>query len=472
MNQDDITIRKPSIITSIAVLAGIITILIAGIFVLEVDIHALLISGLILTCIVSYFHGYTFESMLDGMKESISRAMGAMIIFILIGMIIGSWIICGTVPALIYYGLEFLNPKFFLPLGLIICSITSLGTGTSWGTVATVGIALMGMGTSLGIPGALVAGMIVSGAFFGDKISPISDTTNLAAVSAGTNLYDHIGAMLYTTIPAYIISLAIYTYLGFKYSVESKMDTSTISLMKDTLLSEFNISFIVIIPMLVVLILSIIRFPSIPTMVCGVLAGVVIAYFVQGESLQHIINTINSGYKVPTNVAIIDRLLLRGGIQSMMWTFSLSFIALCLGGVLEKVGYLSVIIHGIVKNIKRVGNLVLVVIFTTCLSNAAMGEVYLSVILNGSLYKDLFKEKGLQPRMLSRLIEEGGTLTGPLIPWTTAGAFVAGTLDISTLEYLPFAFLNLINPILSIVLSYMGIFVLWEKSKKANISQS
>lgn len=460
--------QKPSFAASAGVFLGIVLILIVGIKVLKVDIHVLLIFGLILASGVAKIYGYTIDDLMDGMKHSISRAMVAMVIFILIGTIIGSWIHAGTVPALIYYGLKFLSPKFFLPLGLIICSITSLATGTSWGTTGTVGLALMGMGVGLGIPAPIVAGMIVSGAFFGDKMSPISDTTNLAAVSAGTDLYKHIGAMLYTTVPAYIISLILYTIVGFRYSSGANANTEQIIQIQNILAEKFNLNPIVLLPIIVLLVMSIMKIHSIPAMLTGTFLGTIIAIVFQGSSLSAALTAINYGFSDATGVEIVDNLLLRGGIQRMMWTFSLSFIALCLGGVLEKVGYLTVLIEKIVSKIKSAANMVTLVIFTTALSNAAMGEIYLSVILNGSLYREAFEEKGLQKRMLSRLLEEGGTMTGALIPWCTAGAFVAATLGVPTMSYVPYAFLNILNPLISIILAYFGIFILRENggSKK------
>ena len=451
--------NKPSCLDSIVVLLGIVSILMTGIFILHVDIHVLLILGLILTCLVSYKCGYSLDEMIDGMKLSVSRAMGALIIFILIGMIIATWIQCGTVPALIYYGLKILSPKYFLPAGLIICSIVSLGTGTSWGTIGTIGLAMMGMGTSLGMPAPVVAGMVVSGAFFGDKMSPISDTTNLSAVSAGTDLYKHIKGMLYTTIPSYIISLGIYTYIGKGFYVGASSDFSQIELIQDVLSHKFNLNPIVILPMVIVLVLNIMKISSIPTMVIGTVLGGIFAVVFQCEHITSVLNVVNYGYTDKTGIELIDKLLIRGGIQNMMWTFSLSFIALCLGGVLEKAGFIEVIIEKIIKKVKSTGSLVALVITSCTLANASMGEIYLSVILNGSLYKSIFEERGFENNMLSRVLEEGATLTGALIPWTTAGAFISSTLGVSTFAYAPYALLNIINPILSIVLSYLGIFV-------------
>lgn len=461
--------KTPSFKASLLVFLSIVGILILGIILLDVDIHVLLILGLCVTSLVSLKYGYTFEELIKGMEKSISRAMTALLIFILIGTIIGSWITAGTVPALIYYGLNIISPGLFLPIGLVLCSLTSLSTGTSWGTAGTVGIALMGMGVGLGIPAPIVAGMVVSGAFFGDKMSPISDTTNLAAVSAEANLYDHIKAMSYTTIPSYVIALLIYAFIGLKYANGSG-NVSDIKLIQETISTNFNLNPIVILPMIVLFTLNILRFPAVPAMIVGTLSGVIVAVFIQGISIAEALTAINYGYTAQTGTSIVDNLLVRGGIQNMMWTFSLSFIALCLGGVLELVGYLRVLIKGILSKIKRVGSLVALVIGTTILGNASMGEIYLGIILNGTLYKEAFKEKGLRPEMLSRLLEEGGTLTGALIPWTTAGAFMASTLGVPVFEYARYAFLNLINPALSIALSFMGIFILRNKKIKQKAS--
>lgn len=460
--------REPSFLASLFVFAAIIIALIVGIFYLKVDMQALLLVGMVMACVVGFFYGFTFDELFQGMKSSVDRAMGAMLIFVLIGATIGTWILGGAVPTIIYYGLEVLTPAIFLPAGFIICSITSLATGTSWGTVGTVGLAMMGMGISLGVPPEITAGMVVSGAFFGDKMSPMSDTTNLSAANAGTNLYSHIGGMLYTTIPAFIISLILYGVIGIKYS-GGVADFETIRMIQDMLASEFKISVFAILPMVVVITLSILKKPTIPSMAVGVIVGGLCAMVLQGASLQEVLHAVNKGYTHETGHHLIDDLLIRGGITSMMYTFSLSFIALCLGGVLEKAGFLDVLLRGIVKKVRKAADLVLLVITSCFVSNMVMGEVYLSIILNGSVYRKIFEEKGLKNNMLSRLLEEGATMTGGLIPWTTAGAFIAGTLKVSTMDYLPYAFLNILNPIISIGLAYMGIFIFY-KGKKKNVN--
>ena len=453
------TERRPSFTASMAVCFGIILILLTGIVLFGVGIHVLLILSLLLTGVFSYAYGYTTAEMLDGMKNSLGRATPAMIIFILIGTIMGSWIHAGTVPALIYYGLEFLDARYFLPMGLVICSLTSLATGTSWGTAGTVGIALMGIGISLGISPPIVAGMVISGAYFGDKLSPVSDTTNLSAASAETNLYAHIVAMLYTTVPAYVICLILYTILGFGASADASVNFEQVTQIQDVLAENFNLNVVVLLPIFALLTMMVMKISAIPAMITATFLATLVSLAFQGSNLPSALNAINNGYTDETGFALVDSILVRGGIQSMMWTFSLAYLALCLGGVLEKVGYLTVLVEKIVDRIRAAANLVTLVIGTTFLANIAMGTNYMSIILNGNIYRPVFEKAGIRRRMLSRLLEEGGTQTAALVPWSTAGAFMAGTLGVATFTYLPYTFLNYINPLLSILLAYMGLFI-------------
>ena len=453
------TERRPSFAASMAVCFGIILILVTGIVVFGIGIHVLLILSLLLTGVFSYSYGYTTAEMIKGMTDSLGRATPAMVIFILIGTIMGSWIHAGTVPALIYYGLEFLNAQYFLPMGLVICSLTSLATGTSWGTAGTVGIALMGIGISLGISPPIIAGMVISGAYFGDKLSPVSDTTNLAAASAETNLYAHIVAMLYTTVPAYVICLILYTILGFGISAEASVNFEQVGQIQAVLAERFNLNAVVLLPILALLVMMIMKISAIPAMIAATFLASLVSMAIQGSSLASALTAINVGYTDETGVDIVDSILVRGGIQSMMWTFSLAYLALCLGGVLEKVGYLTVLLENIVERIRSAANLVALVISTTFLANIAMGTNYMSIILNGNIFREVFDKAGIRRRMLSRLLEEGGTQTAALVPWSTAGAFMAGTLGVATFEYLPYTFLNYLNPLLSIMLAYLGFFI-------------
>lgn len=446
---------------SFVVFGAAIAIILLGVVVLGYDIHITLLVALAFVCLASARLGYQFDDLVACMKKTLGQSMSAMIIFIFIGVIIASWIFSGTVPALICYGLRYITPRFFLPLGLLLCSVVSLSIGTSWGTLGTMGLAMMGIGAGMGIPAPLTAGMVISGSFFGDKMSPMSDTTNLAPASAGTTLQKHIGAMWKTTVPAYLITLVLFAIIGMKYRSGS-VDHAAIALFSDTITARFHISPILLLPMLVLLALNLFRFPAIPGMAVGSLIAVILAVAVQGTPLQEVILGLNYGYANPTGVALVDGLLLRGGVQGMMYTFSLACIAISFGGVMEQVGYLHKIISLVVSRVKSDRLMVPLVIATTTLGTLTMGEVYLTIVVNGNLYKRAFQERGLRPEMLSRLLEEGGTLTQVFIPWSTSGVFIAATLGVATAEYWRFALLNYINPLLSIVLALFGIFILRE----------
>lgn len=456
------TLQMPSFGKSMAMFLTMVITLIVGMLGFKLDTHIVLIVCLLEVCAFTFTLGYKMEDLFEAMGDSLQKSVVAMIFFVIIGMLIGSWELSGTVPALISYGLKFIKPEIFLPAGFVVCCITSFATGTSWGTCATVGLALMGMGQGMGIPAPIVAGMAVSGSIFGDHFSPMSDTTVLASTAAKTELYSHVKSMARTIIPAFIISIVLYTILGMNYVGD--INSPEIVEMQKVMGESFNLNLLCFVPIILVLVLSFLKFPSVPTLLIGIASGILVAMLVQGAGLKEVFGALNYGVTMDTGNAFVNKLIQRGGIQSMMWTFSLAFIALLLGGVLEKVGYLRVLIGGIVKHIKNAGSLVLLTWLTGVIGNIAMAEVYLSIILNGSLYKEVYDEKGLDRSMLSRMLEEGATLSGPIIPWTTCGAFMATTLGVSTMKYLPFTFIAFIPPLLSIVLAFFGIFVI--KAKK------
>jgi NhaC family Na+:H+ antiporter len=446
---------------------SVIAIMLVGIVQYHIPIQVLLVLSIILTAAFSYRYGYSTDELIEGMRSSLGRAMVAMIIFIQIGAIIGAWIHSGTVPALIYYGLDLINPKYFLPLGLIVCSITSLATGTSWGTAGTVGLALMGIGAGLGFPAPVTAGMVISGAYFGDKMSPLSDTCNLAAAAADANIYRHIVGMAYTTVPAYIICFILYTVVGFSHATHGNADMQEIAHIQAVLAGKFSMSLWVLLPAGLLIALMIAKVHPVPAMMAAAFSGTLVDVVFQGSSLGSALTALYSGYTQVSGFKLVDAILIRGGIQSMMDTFSLAFLALCLGGVLEMVGYVGVLIDKAIEKISSDRYFVPLVIGTTFLSIVAMGANYMAIILNGGAYRKAFDDAGLERRLLSRLLEEGGTQTAALVPWSTAGAFMAGTLGVGTFSYIPYTFLNLVNPILSIVLACFGIFVFRTKKQVA-----
>ena len=450
--------KKPSFGASLGVLLLLVALLIVGFGLKRINIQALLFITMFLISIISLCLGYKWADIQKAMMDGLMRGAVAMTIMFLIGMIIGSWIQCGTVPALIYYGLNILSPKIFLPAAFLICCVTSLATGTSWGSAGTVGLALMGIGMSMSIPAPIIAGAVVSGAFFGDKLSPLSDTTNLASATAEVDIYAHIKAMLYTSVPAMVVAVVLYAIIGLQYTGGS-FDPAQITDVTGALSSIFNINILVILPAVVLLALSVMKVPAIPSMSIGVVLGIIVAVVFQGVPLTSVIGTLYSGFKIESGVAAIDTLLNRGGMTGMTSSIFLMIIALMLGGILSDLGYMQVIVETLLGKIKSVGTLIFATIFSGAACQATTCNTMVSIILTGTAFKGAYDEKEVDRTMLSRCLEEGSTLTAALIPWNTAGAYMATTLGVATVAYLPYTFFNLANILISIVLSYMGIFV-------------
>ena len=454
--------KESSFLQSIICFGGIILIVIIGLLWLNISLHTLLLISIVWTAIHSVNLGFDFKSIKSAMIKGIEKGLGAIFIFFLIGVLIAAMIESGTISSLIFYGLDILQPIIFLPAGLILCSLMSLATGTAWGTIGTLGVVLMGLGDALGIPLPLVAGMIVSGASFGDKMSPVSDTTNLAAMSADTDLFSHIKSMLYTTVPTYIICLFIYVMLGLNYANQI-VPSEELENLKKYISFEFSTNLISLLPILVLFVLSIKRLPAEISMMGSIVTSIILAIFLQKSSLPDVLNSLYSGYNANTGMERLDVILSRGGIESMMWTMSLALLALSLGGLLNSAGFVRVLMEGLLLRIKRAASLVALTISTGVISNMSMGEAYLSIIFGGQIYKKSYKDHNLEKHMLSRTLEEGATLSTTLIPWTTSGAFVTGILAISPLDFAPWAFFNYINPLLSIILAYIGLGIFRRK---------
>ena len=461
------TDKKPGIIFAIVIMLIIVAVLVSGLLLLGVDMHMLLVTCLIIVVLASLYLGYKWDEIQKAMIDGISRAMQALLFFILIGMAVAAWIASGTVPALIYYGLNILTPLFFLPAGLLIASIASLATGSSWTTAGTVGVALMGIGMGMGMPAPLVAGMVISGAYFGDKMSPLSDTTNLAPAIAGTDVFSHISAMLYTTVPAYILTLILYFFFGLKYA-GSSLDVSQIQSIQAAISENFDMNIIVLLPIVLVLVLSVMKCPAIPAMIIGTVTALPIAMIFQGVGFVDFLGILNYGFEIETTSDMVNSLLNRGGVQNMMWTMSLALIALALGGALSNSKILAVIFERIIAKVKDPRYYPGMTIITGIISNALVGEQYMGIVLTGELYRDCYEEKGLQPRMLSRTLEEGATLTANFFPWSTGGAFMFGALGVYNFAYVPYAFFNLINPLLGIILPILGLTLLKKNQENSN----
>ena len=460
-------IQAPAFWHSLLTFGGVIIIVIAGMLWLGISLHSLLLLALIWVGAHSSAIGFDFHEIKSAMISGIEKGLGAIFIFFLIGVLVAALIEGGTIGGLIYYGMDLLHPTFFLPAGLILCSLMSLATGTAWGTIATIGVVLMGLGEALGIPLPLVAGMVVSGASFGDKMSPVSDTTNLAAMSADTDLYSHIKSMMYTTVPTYIICLVVFGLFGLYHSGQT-LSAEDLLLLKEHLGIEFKIGPLTLLPLVVLLALSLKRAPAEISMLGSVATAVVLAIVTQERGLTEVLNSLHSGYVADTGMAQLDKLLSRGGITSMMWTMSLALLALSLGGILDRAGFVRILLSGLLKRIKRSATLITTTIGTGVVANMSMGEGYLSIIFGGQIFKESYEQDGLEKHMLSRCLEEGATLSTSLIPWTTSGAFITGVLGMSPLVFAPYAFFNLINPLLSIGLAYLG-YGIFRKTQQAKI---
>jgi len=459
-------IIKPSFF--MAILPIILTLAILGIQLFyygDFTPHIPLAIGIAITATLGWFRGYRWDDMEKGVMHVIRVGLPSIAILMTVGMIVGVWIASGTVPALIYYGLKILNPEIFLAAAMVLCAVVSVSLGTSWGTTGTVGLALMGIGSGFDIPMYWTAGAVVSGAFFGDKISPLSDTTNLAPAVTGVNLFDHIRNMLPTTVPSMLIALVIYVFVGFNLIGSNEVDFSKIEAITNGLESSFDLTLLVLLPPLLVIVLALKKMPALPSLFAGVLAGALLAIFVQGASLHEIFNFMQSGYKIETGVSEIDGLLNRGGVQSMTWVITLVVIALGFGGALERTKCLETIIAKILGSVKSFFGLQASATGAAVATNLVAGDPYLSIALPGRMFAPAYVKQGYSKLNLSRAVEEGGTLISPLIPWNAGGAFVITALglgisdgNIENLLYIPLAFACWLSPLIGLTYAALGRF--------------
>jgi NhaC family Na+:H+ antiporter len=413
--------------------------------------------------------GSKWNTILNGVSKSISSTTPSLIILLLIGALAGTWLLSGIVPAMIYYGLQILNPKIFLFATAVITAIVSLATGSSWSTIATIGIALLGIGQALGLPTGLIGGAIISGAYFGDKMSPLSDTTNLAPAMVGTDLFTHIRYMMYTTIPSFAITLIIFLVIGFSYTTSEAQD---INMLLSAISNSFNVSgWLFLVPILVI-VLIIKKTPAIPTLLAGTLLGGLFAVFFQPEIVMSItnaetlnlssaymaiINAMGSDIAITTDNEMINNLLSTSGMAGMLNTIWLIICAMVFSGVMEAAGLLRRVAEPIIKYAESTGSLIATTVGTCVFFNITASDQYLSIVVPGRMFTDTYKEKGLAPENLSRTLEDSGTVTSVLVPWNTCGATQSAVLGVATFAYLPFCFFNLISPLMTIAYGYFGI---------------
>ena len=417
---------------------------------------ALVLSGAF-AAVIAIVNGYKWSYLEKGILRNIDSSMQALLILLTVGMLIGTWISGGVIQSMIYYGLKILSPAIFLPAVCIICAIVSVATGSAWTTAGTVGIAFIGIGSAMQIPVAMTAGAIISGAYFGDKMSPLSDSTNLAAAMGGANLFDHVKHMIWTVTPSFIIAVIIYGIIGMKFGVGDANLNSVNELMSG-LKANFFISPILLIPAVCVILLIVLKVPAMPGLYGGVWLGAIFAMIFQGDNFGNLLGTVMyEGYVSDTGIKFIDELLTRGGLSSMFYSAVLVLCAMVVAGVLDASDMLNIVCEKILKICKSTGSLVATVLVSCILCNILCADQYVAIVLPGRMYKEEFENRHLKNKNLSRCLEDGGTVTSALVPWSTCGAYMTTTLGVATAAYLPFAFMNLINPFVSLLYGITGI---------------
>ena len=423
--------------------------------------------------VIGLKNGHSWSDLEKAMVHGISLSLGAILILFAVGALIGTWLLSGTVPSLIYFGLQILSPAWFYAATCLLCAVVALAIGSSWTTAATIGVALIGVAMGLGLSPVVTAGAIISGAYFGDKISPLSDTTNLAPAVAGAELFAHIRHMLWTTVPSLILAVLIFAVMGFNHSGEA--DVAKINQISADLQQQFNIRWYHLVPMLVLMTMAIKKVPAFPTVFIGALLGGVWAVIFQPElvgrmadqslpaalaTLKVVWSTLHGGFVIETGNAELDKLLSGGGMVKMMNTVWLVMSAMMFGAVLEYTGLLRRFVQVILARAHSTGSLITSTIVTCIATNILTADQYMAIVMPGRMYKEEFERRGLAPVNLSRTLEDGGTITSPLVPWNTCGAYMHGVLNVNPLDYLFYAFFNLINPVLAIIYAYCGIKIL------------
>ena len=460
---------KPSFLAAASVIVFLCGMMFAQIFILEQDwvTHISLLFAVIYAAIIAMVSGFTWDDVQEGILYGCKIAMLPMLILMMVGVLVASWIASGTIPTLVLYGLMLISPSYFLFTTAVVCAIASLVTGSSWTTAATFGVAFMGIAVGLGIPPAMTAGAIITGAVFGDKMSPVSDSTNLAAGIAEANLFDHIRSMVYTTAPALVISLALFFFIGLEYSASQVDSSQTESLVKG--LSEaFWITPLTFIPPLIVLIMAVKRLPALMVMVSGCVAGAICAIVLQGVDLGTMMSYMDYGYTADTGIATVDKLLNKGGMQSMMWTISLGFIGLSLGGLLEKTKVLDVMLSKMNFLVGSSRGLIPTHVYASIATNLFSASQFIAIIIPGRMFVPAYRKLKILPSVCSRTCEDSATVTSPLVPWGLGGAYFSGVLGVTAWDYMGWAFLCIITPLIAILWSQLNLFV-WREGERDDV---
>jgi NhaC family Na+:H+ antiporter len=467
--------KKPNLIQALIPIVFLIILLAANVYIwgdatLDGSNQLALLTAGALAAAIGGHLGYSWTEMREQIVKTINSAKAAFIIFLLIGALSGTWLISGVVPALIYYGLDILHPKIFLFAAVVISGVVSLATGSSWSTIATIGVALLGIGDAMGIDKPIVAGAIISGAYFGDKMSPLSDTTNLAPAMAGTDLFTHIRYMMFTTVPSMSLTLIIFLFIGFNYNFD--VQGAGVGVVQSAIADTFHITpWLFLVPAILFFII-LKKVPPLPSLAAGVVLGGIFAVIFQPHIITQLSN-IDENYLKASYVAVmeamygsvsivtkdqaINDLFSSGGMAGMLNTIWLILSAMIFGGIMQSTGMLVKITQSVIKLVKSDASLITSTAASSIFFNITASDQYISIVVPGEMYKEAFEKRGLKPEVLSRTLEDAGTVTSVLIPWNTGGATQARVLGVATGDYVMYAFFNLISPVMTVIFAYFNI---------------
>ncbi|AIF44469.1 Na+/H+ antiporter NhaC [Virgibacillus sp. SK37] len=462
--------RLPTLSEVLFVLVSFILIMFFFVVEFGIPIQLALLTTWFMIMLVGWRIGYKYKEMQDGLLKGIYDGSEAVLILISVGALIGTWIAGGIVPSIIYYGLSIIHPSIFLLAAFVICTITSIATGTSFGSAGTAGIAMMGIGASFGLPLPLVAGAVISGCYVGDKLSPLSDTTVMTASLSKVNVIDHIKSMLYVSAPAFVIAGILFVVTGF-FFMENNGDLSQAKATMASLEEYFNIGWYMVIPAAIVIILLAMKMPSIPVILFGALLGSIWAFLFQGVGILDSINILYAGSEISSGVEFIDNLLNRGGIVFMLDVIVLILFALGVGGLMEKTGILRVICLKMLSWADNAGKTTVTTLLSGFFGNFFGGAAYVSIITASKITEENYDRLNIDRRVLSRNTEAGGTVTTPMVPWSDGGVFMAATLGVSTIAYLPFLWFNFLVIIISVLYGYTNKFIWYTNQDRENVKK-
>ncbi|SFC61889.1 Na+:H+ antiporter, NhaC family [Halobiforma haloterrestris] len=450
--------RRPSFGEALLPIAGMITFLAVGIVYLGLDAQMPLLWGIaFIGLIARYRWGYSWDELFDGISNSIVMGLGAIFILFVIYMLIASWIDAGTIPFIMYWGLEFLTPSVFVPLAALLSFVVATAVGSSWTTAGSLGIALVGIGAGLGIPEPLTAGAILSGVYMGDKQSPLSDTTLLASGVSNVDLWDHVRGMFPNTIIIGVVSLVLYTILGLTADTSSGGDAAgQVAEIQGALAGTYELSILVLVPLIITFGFAIAGYPALPALGAGVFSGAAVSIVIQGRGLAEAWDIIHYGTGPETGVELVNELLASGGLNGSIWVITIVFGALSIGGLLEITGVLAVLAHNTAKAVRGVGSATLATAIGPLLMNVLTADQYMSIVVPGMTFRDLHDEYDLDGTSLSRTLEETGTVSEAMIPWNSGGVFMSAALGVPVLSYLPYFFVGLLSPILVVIMGFTG----------------